>query len=774
MFRRYFSGKQKRLKQNKMLLQMVFSYFLVSTLLITILSLFLGYRFTKKSEQDYIASYTEIISRIGDSVNLIFSDTYKSAQDLMKHDEVLHDAVYKESFTADEIMAIRGRMVDFLTANPFVYSIYLVNGAADTIFTSYPYQCRKDEFYDQEALFLLAEQKSQTLRSRNDEIKVEGSEVPSDYITLLYPIPGKKDAYESGMVINISCKMLRSYLESAYTENTDLFIVDAMHTVIFASGQEELLSKPFDGQLMGRIADGGDGNYFSFSWEGEDCQVIYQKGDAFGLTYFGIIPQRQIQENSRFLIRFMMILTLLLILTGVFVAYSYILKIYVPVYTLVEKVKDKEDRENAGEDSEFEYLDRMYESLFRNIGELAGRMEQYCLYRVLNGEYGSREQMLEDMKTCELSFPHEQFFVYCLKFSHYSELNASYGADGFLQFKTELMRRCQKIFGGQTAVSAVAMGMDSVALVLNEDVFSEERQRECTRILRDFIRFVRHKYGIWIQAGAGLLALSVKDLHESCSQAVFAVSCEMYQSFEETQEQEILDYKAVSGRRDCIVAYPAELERKILSAVKAMDETAAKESFAQLLFQFCEGSPEIAQLYILKFCIPLVELFAAEGKADVDFSHIRKELELRETLYEKQGYLTQLFDEFIEWKQEQKRKKEASVAEAAAEWIRQNYADANLTLEAIAKAQGISSSYLRKVFKETKEISPTDYLMEYRLEQAKELLLSTEDTSIKICEKIGISNTKYFYSVFKKATGYTTSEYKKQFKKEAKGDGADR
>lgn len=451
-------------------------------------------------------------------------------------------------------------------------------------------------------------------------------------------------------------------------------------------------------------------------------------------------------------------------MTGVLIAFSYILKIYVPVYTLLEKVKDKEEENDSGEASEFEYLDRMYEELFRNIGDLSGKMEQFCLYRVLNGEYDSEEQMQEDMKTCELSFSHENFLVYCLKFSNYNEMNASYGPNDLLQFKTEIMHMCQKVFGEKTECSSVAVGMDSMALVLNEEKFTKERQNECNQILCEFIKFIREKYGIWIRAGAGLPTASAKGLYDSCRQAVFAVSCEMYQSFEDAQAQKILDYRDVWEKKDCIVAYPTELEKKILSAVKAMDLESAEELLQQLLLQFQKGSPEITQLYILKFCIPLLELFLTEGK-EVDFPHVRKELELRETLYEKQNYLTSLFSDFITLKKEQKEQKEVHAAEAAAEWIRQNYADASLTLESIADAQGCSSSYLRRIFRETKQSSPTDYLMECRLNKAKELLISTEDTSIKICEKIGISNTKYFYSVFKKATGYTTSEYRKQYGK---------
>ncbi len=62
------------------------------------------------------------------------------------------------------------------------------------------------------------------------------------------------------------------------------------------------------------------------------------------------------------------------------------------------------------------------------------------------------------------------------------------------------------------------------------------------------------------------------------------------------------------------------------------------------------------------------------------------------------------------------------------DWIREHYQDGNMTLDTIAEAQGCSSSYLRRIFREVKETSPTDYLMEVWLDRAKELLLSTGKT----------------------------------------------
>ena len=47
------------------------------------------------------------------------------------------------------------------------------------------------------------------------------------------------------------------------------------------------------------------------------------------------------------------------------------------------------------------------------------------------------------------------------------------------------------------------------------------------------------------------------------------------------------------------------------------------------------------------------------------------------------------------------------------------------------------------------------YLIDYRLERAKELLCKTNDTVIRVAADVGIDNTSYFVRIFKKMYGMT-------------------
>ena len=89
------------------------------------------------------------------------------------------------------------------------------------------------------------------------------------------------------------------------------------------------------------------------------------------------------------------------------------------------------------------------------------------------------------------------------------------------------------------------------------------------------------------------------------------------------------------------------------------------------------------------------------------------------------------------------------------------YGADELSLEKIALRCGISGSGLRKKFKESVGISPTEYRINAKLSRAKNLLESTDMTVNEISDKLNFYDAAYFCKVFKKHIGVTPKEYLK-------------
>ena len=71
--------------------------------------------------------------------------------------------------------------------------------------------------------------------------------------------------------------------------------------------------------------------------------------------------------------------------------------------------------------------------------------------------------------------------------------------------------------------------------------------------------------------------------------------------------------------------------------------------------------------------------------------------------------------------------------------------------------------YLVHAFKNYKGVSPINYLITRRIQEAK-LLLETSNFSIaKIAQAIGFSSQSYFSQVFRKETGLSPIQYRKKY-----------
>ncbi len=98
----------------------------------------------------------------------------------------------------------------------------------------------------------------------------------------------------------------------------------------------------------------------------------------------------------------------------------------------------------------------------------------------------------------------------------------------------------------------------------------------------------------------------------------------------------------------------------------------------------------------------------------------------------------------------------------AKDYIDQNYANPDLSLNMLAEKFNFSPAYLGKLFTLITTYTFKDYLTKVRTSKAAELLCTTDRPISKISEEVGILNINYFYSVFKKCYGVTPSAYRKK------------
>ena len=95
-------------------------------------------------------------------------------------------------------------------------------------------------------------------------------------------------------------------------------------------------------------------------------------------------------------------------------------------------------------------------------------------------------------------------------------------------------------------------------------------------------------------------------------------------------------------------------------------------------------------------------------------------------------------------------------------YLSEHYMNPNLMLQDVAGEVHLSQSHFSTVFAQETGLTFTQYLTALRIGKAKELLEATEMRSSQIAQEVGYNDSHYFSYLFKKTTGVTPSDYRRQ------------
>lgn len=72
----------------------------------------------------------------------------------------------------------------------------------------------------------------------------------------------------------------------------------------------------------------------------------------------------------------------------------------------------------------------------------------------------------------------------------------------------------------------------------------------------------------------------------------------------------------------------------------------------------------------------------------------------------------------------------------------------NINLKTIAEQFKMNSTYLGQIFLKETQMKYSDYLMTYRLQAARDLILKSDEKISYVASQVGFTNTNYFYTNF--------------------------
>ncbi len=99
----------------------------------------------------------------------------------------------------------------------------------------------------------------------------------------------------------------------------------------------------------------------------------------------------------------------------------------------------------------------------------------------------------------------------------------------------------------------------------------------------------------------------------------------------------------------------------------------------------------------------------------------------------------------------------------ACEYMHIHYADEDISISGIARENRLSDAHFRRLFTQYMGVSPQRYLINLKINRAKELLAFEWLSIADVAGQSGFSDFCYFSRIFKNYTGMTPLKYKRNF-----------
>lgn len=189
----------------------------------------------------------------------------------------------------------------------------------------------------------------------------------------------------------------------------------------------------------------------------------------------------------------------------------------------------------------------------------------------------------------------------------------------------------------------------------------------------------------------------------------------------------------VNGLDVCKYLYETRPETQVIILTAYSNFDYAKSA---IKYSACE--------YVLKIAI-MDELPEALGKATGKLLKLKKEVEKEEVIVPEQKTLLQQIEQYV----------------------KQNY-KSKISLEEIADELHVNRSYLSRFYKNKTGVNLFDEILKLRIESAKEYLLKTNMKTYEVSKAVGFEDAGYFSKMFKKITGVSPKDFRKQEKDEKK------
>jgi AraC-like DNA-binding protein len=499
-------------------------------------------------------------------------------------------------------------------------------------------------------------------------------------------------------------------------------------------------------------------------------QVSMERSTFNGWTYLALTEKSLLTGKSQRIRTLTWTTVAVLVALWVLVALLGAKQLYRPIQRLVSQFSgDGRGGKQAGDglealDSFIRHVVMTNDRLQHRLNEQLPYMKETVVQQLLRGEFDDRDIR---EKTEQYGFPlHGSRFIVCLvdidEFGRFREMYREKDRSLILYALRKMCEElCEQEHGFSCMTAMLLPGQ--IALVIGTDSSGAEAEDRVKQAVGQINGKVRQYFQFTVTVALSRPVKGYRGIGEAYQQAL-----------------ELLGYRLLLGHDQLIAGRDLEpsvqqsratLMQRLKRIVAGIaqgdleDAEAGLNEMVRLVPLYVRNSETVLGLfaYLIGELDVLLQEYGIDPKTLFPEDPY-KELYAKKSLDEVKLWLTQTVFPAVSAHMESLRdSRRKSIVRQAVDYIHEHY-DADLSLQHVAERFGLSPSQLSRSFKEETDVHFGDYLIRYRMEKARELLVHTDMPIKDISDKLRYTSVQNFTRIFKQTAGMPPGQYRKLYR----------
>jgi len=736
---RFFNLKNK----NRLYLR-IFTPILISIIVTLLISSSILYIYFERIALEQVYSHDlDSLSETGRNVN-IMTETATALSQQIYYNYTIQRFMYYRSLDVSEIIPTTKELDTYRSSFPFIDSIYVYNGTTQMFYISSNIIANamqeKSEILDKGIVDLINNyQKQPYLKPipRKTEM-IRGFEPTSVYTFMTYNKFNKSQEVDSAVIINFSENWIRDALTNRDNATSDTFILDEKGNLASTSNQYSIVSPLLDTKLLALIErDPVKSGYEIYNVNDIKSLVTYSAPDSIGWRYIRITPYESITSKLSTMKQTTLAIGAGIILVSFFIFLLMSHRLYKPIDRLeLSHRRLENDKRDSFKTLRADFLRNFITSHDLHPVTLSQQFESFSIQLDLTMSYR----------------------VILLKLDNYYAICEQYNSRDRDLITYAIANIAQELLREQYMAEAVEMKDNLIFIVLNvPDTFEDSSDDLLNSVLQQIQSSVQSYLNLSI-------TITISDVEDDIQRIAFLYGQVMEVSFYRLFKGRgsILSKESLTQRSSNEYIYPEHLEKKLTESLKAGKLDEANKAFKDIIDETANDSVVEINMTINRVIFTLYNMMRAISLSVVVDSHkLYDTMNRVETTQELHEHFQRIFEEIVQRIDEKKNSRHDELIQQMNHIIQEDFTNPDLSINSIAQAVDMSPVYVGRLYKQYTLSTIGDYIAEVRINHAKSLLVENKLPIAAIAEQIGFVNSSYFYKVFKKLTGVTPNEYKK-------------